>query len=80
MLDKEALQAYRRRWQTIADVEAAERREASLAERWQQMNALLRMALALKLPLTTDDQEAGEGHEQWNRLRALYLDKMEQTG
>ena len=80
MLDKEALQAYRRRWQAVAEVEAAERRAASLAERWQQMNALLRMALALELPLPSNDQEADEGHQRWNRLRALYLSKMDQMG
>ena len=80
MLDKEALQAYRRRWQAVADVEAAERRAASLAERWQQMNTLLRLAMALKLSLGGDDQDADEGHQRWNRLRALYLPKMDQMG
>ena len=80
MLDQETLAAYRRRWQAVAEFEAAERRAASPAERWQQMNALLRMALALELPLADDDQEADEVRRRWNKLRALYLDKVNQTG
>ena len=80
MLDQETLAAYRRRWQVVAEFEAAERRTVSPAERWQQMNALLRLALALELPLAGDNQEADEVRRRWNRLRTLYLDKVNQTG
>jgi len=72
-LDRELLQAYQRRWQDVAEVEEAERRQASITQRWQKMNSLLRMAAALGLLPTTSEEESELIDHRWNRLRAIHL-------
>ena len=44
VIDKETLLAYQRRWQAIGQVEHAEQQAATIAERWQRLNSLLRLA------------------------------------
>ncbi len=63
-----ALRQFHERWQTIGAVEAAERRAATVAQRWQQLNAVLRLALGLGLPLKEDEQEKMVW-ERWARLK-----------
>lgn len=73
MIDQEALQAYRSRWQAVAEIEALEQQKTSVAERWSQLNVLLRMAVALKLPMDGDDQLDDMAHQRWARLQEIYL-------
>jgi hypothetical protein len=54
-LDREMAQAYRDRWQAVAEVENAQRQQTSLTQRWQTLNALLRMAAALGVQLPFAD-------------------------
>jgi len=79
MIDPETLQAYRSRWQAVAEIEALEQRETSVAERWRQLNALLRMAVALKLPMDGDDQLDDMAHQRWTRLQEIYLSSSERS-
>lgn len=72
MIDQEALQAYRSRWQAVAEIEALEQQEASVAERWRQLNALWRMAAALSLPIDYDDQSDEAAHQRWTRLQEIH--------
>jgi hypothetical protein len=72
VLDREALKAYQARWEAVAAVEEAERGQATLAERWREMNAILRMAIALGLKLEEDEVEIAAVHRRWNRLRDIY--------
>ncbi len=70
-MDGQLLRAYREHWQAVADVEAQERRAASVALRWQQLNAILRMSSALGLgPMlrarTADEQIV---RTRWARLK-----------
>ncbi|MBN1877346.1 MAG: hypothetical protein JXA33_24190 [Anaerolineae bacterium] len=51
VLDPEMLKAYQEWWRAVAEVEKAERQQASLTERWQKLNALFRMAAALGMPI-----------------------------
>lgn len=73
MMDQETLQAYRGRWQAVAEIEALEQRRMSVTQRWRQLNVLLRMAAALELPLDRDDQLDDLADQHWRRLREIYL-------
>lgn len=72
-LQRSMLEDYRDRWQMVADFEAEEQRRASYAERWQKLNALLRMAATLGLQVDACDEQDEVIRERWNRLRAAYL-------
>ena len=57
-MDRQLLIAYRDRWRAVEAVEREERRAASVALRWQQTNAIFRLALGMGLLATgPDDQE-----------------------
>jgi hypothetical protein len=71
MLDRASLTAYRQRWQTVNAIETAERQSTSITERWQQMNALLRLAMALNILPPGDDVAVNEGRERWLALYAI---------
>ncbi len=73
MIDQEALQAYRSRWQAVAEIKALEQQKTSVAERWRQLNGVLRMAVALELPMDGDDQLDDMAHQRWVRLQEIYL-------
>lgn len=77
MLDPEMLRTYRRRWQAVAEIETYEERESSVTERWRRLNALLRMAAALRLDY--DDPAEALAFRQWNRLRAMYQARVEKV-
>jgi hypothetical protein len=66
-MQSEDLRAYRDRWQAVEAVEREEQRTASLELRWQQLNAILRMAAGLGL-VPPDDDEAGV-YARWARLK-----------
>lgn len=73
-MEKQDLQAFRERWQTVAEVEKSELRQMSVAQRWQQFNAILRMAVALELPLLQDDiGEIITIRQRWRRLQEALL-------
>lgn len=74
MLDREMLEAYQSRWQAVDDVQTSERRQASLALRWRQLNALFVMAAALGLVMPQDETPEDDVAIQCrNRLVALHL-------
>ena len=57
------------RWQTVAEVEDAEQREATVASRWQKLNAILQMALALGLDLGAQNDDEMVVWHRWARLK-----------
>ncbi len=57
MLDKAALKLNQRRWQKGAEVATEEERQRSPLQRWQQLNALYRMAFGLQLLSKASSQE-----------------------
>lgn len=73
MLDRTMLEAYQRRWQAAAEREAQERQQTSVAQRWRQLNALLRMAAALGLQPAGASQEDDLVRQRWIRLTEAYL-------
>jgi hypothetical protein len=62
---------FRERWQAVAAVEAEEQRTASIALRWQQLNAILRLAIGLGLPLAESDKEEEIVRQRWARLKGV---------
>jgi hypothetical protein len=60
---------FRERWQAVAAVEAEEQRAASVASRWQQMNAILRLAIGLGLPLAKSDEGEEIVRKRWAKLK-----------
>ncbi|MCE7985220.1 MAG: hypothetical protein DYG89_28950 [Caldilinea sp. CFX5] len=67
------LQAYQKRWQSVAEVEVKEQQQMSPALRWQKLNSLLRMAVGLGLLHRNSDTQIEIVRQRWNRLRSLYL-------
>lgn len=64
---KEEMIAYRDRWQAVAGIERQELQEASLDERWQQLNAVIGLAIGLGIMMS--DQSEEEVHLQWAKLK-----------
>lgn len=73
MLDKEMLKAYQKRWQAVAEIKNAELQRTTIPQRWQQMNALFRLAAALGLQPEDDMEETEIVYQRWNRLREFYI-------
>jgi len=46
-----------------------EQRSASVALRWQQLNAILRMAKALELPIEKSNEDDEIVYQRWVKLR-----------
>ena len=73
-LEKQDLQAFRERWQAVAEVEQSELQQMSIAQRWCQFNAILQMAVALELTLPQDDiAEIVAIRQRWQRLQEALL-------
>ncbi len=58
---------FRERWQAIAAFEDAEQRALTMDQRWQQMNRLLALALALNLDLI--EREEDTVRLRWAKLK-----------
>ncbi len=65
------LLAYQERWKAVEEIQAEERRSASLELRWMQMNAAYGLAKALGL-LQPDPSEMGV-IERWALLKQKLL-------
>ena len=48
-LTKEALEAYRSQWDAVAKIEAEEKRQTTITQRWHKLNAMLKLTIALGL-------------------------------
>lgn len=78
-IDRASLLAYQRRWQAVDAVKQAEQQAATIAERWQRLNALLRLAGSLGLQSPDDRPISDPVQQRWNHLRALYLGEREES-
>jgi len=65
------MKEFQDRWQAVAAIEMEEQRTASVALRWQQINALWRMAVGLGLPLTKSDEQEEAVRRRWAKLKEL---------
>ena len=72
-MDKQLAKEFRDRWKAIAAVEAGEQRAASLDLRWKQMNAILGLAMVLKMPLMAPDRQEDIVRQRWVKLKSLQI-------
>jgi len=72
-INKSMLTAHQDRWRIVAEMEMAEQRQTSAAQRWRKMNSLVRMAAGLGILMKDDDAQAQAVHRRWNLLKELYL-------
>ena len=69
-MNSQSAKEIRERWQAVAAVEAEEQRAASVALRWQQTNAIFRLAMGLGLPLAGEDSAEIEAvRRRWILLK-----------
>ena len=66
------MKQFRKRWQAVAALEREEQREASVALRWQQLNAIMRLAIGLGLPLREQFEEEIV-RQRWAKLKGTQL-------
>ena len=71
-IDAQELRAYLARWQAVAAFEAAEQKAATFTLRWQQLNAILRLAAALGISPEADSEAIEAVRSRWNRLKDTY--------
>ena len=69
-MSNQLVKEFRERWQAVAAVEIEEHRPASIALRWQQLNAILRLAIGLGLPVAESDKiEEAVVRQRWAQLK-----------
>ena len=61
------LKAYRARWQAVEKIEYQELQTASLELRWQQLNAVIGIAIGLGIYIPADDEI--EVFQRWAKLK-----------
>jgi hypothetical protein len=63
------LQHYRQRWQAVAQQQTREQQNATISERWQQLNALIYLAQSLDiLPQPEKQLTANAIRQRWLTL------------
>ena len=72
-MNKSMLIEYQERWKAVAEVELMEQRQASIRQRWQQLNAIVRMAAGLGVLYKDEDGQVDIVRQRWNVLKDLYL-------
>jgi len=70
-VDKQLAKEFRERWQAVAAVEAEEQRSASMALKLQQLDAILRLAIGLGLPLEKSEEEIAVVRQRWMKLKGV---------
>jgi hypothetical protein len=71
LMDKRLMREFRERYQAVADTEIREQQAATVAERWQQLNSLWRMAVGLGLPLTHNHDDDEAVYLRWAKLKGM---------
>ncbi len=67
-MDKEQIRLFQERWRAIREVETRERRSATPAVRWNQVNAIYRLALSLGL-VEKAKENRRQGASNWVRIK-----------
>ena len=68
LVDKKQAKLFRERWQAVSQIEQEEEKAASFEQRWQQLNAIIRLAAGLALPLQSDDSEIAV-YYRWAKVK-----------
>jgi hypothetical protein len=70
-MDRQMVIAYRDRWRAVEAVEREEHRAASVALRWQQTNAIFRLAKGMGLLSNNLDDQEQEIYRRWAKLKGI---------
>lgn len=62
-----ALKTYLARWQAVEEIERQELQSATMELRWQQLNAVIRMAIGLGIYESNEDEI--EVFQRWAKLK-----------
>lgn len=65
--------AYKERWKAVAAIEQQELRETSMAQKWQQLNAII--ALAIRLGIFTPDPSEEGVYLRWAKIKEKEIKK-----
>jgi hypothetical protein len=68
-MDANLVREYRARYEAVAQIEAAERQAATIEERWEKLNALVRMAVALGIDIRAESPDDAIVWDRWARLK-----------
>jgi hypothetical protein len=71
-MNDESVRQFRDRWKAVAAIEKQEQQTASVTLRWQQMNAIFRLAVGLKIPMPQSDQGEETVWRRWAKLKGVY--------
>jgi hypothetical protein len=63
--------AYVQRWTAVAEIERQEQNSATIADKWRQLNAIVRLVTRLGVKRQSDDGEM-EVFLVWAKLKAQY--------
>ena len=69
-MDKKLLREYRERYRVVAEVERQEQQAATIAKRWQQLNALWNLASGLAIHSGAEDVDTVR--RRWVQLKERY--------
>lgn len=64
---KEDMILYRDRWQAVAEIEQEELRRTSIETKWQQLNAIISLAIQIGIFKTDPSEEIV--YRQWAKLK-----------
>ena len=64
---KEDMFLYRDRWQAVAEIEQEELRRTSIEMKWQQLNAIINLAIQIGIFKTDPSEEIV--YRQWAKLK-----------
>ncbi len=70
-LNKQQLEAYRARWDTVNKFQAEELRMTTFSKRWQQLNTIIRLAVGLGWQVTQNENELTIVRRRWQKLKGL---------
>lgn len=68
-MDKRLVRAYRERWRAVEAVDSAEQRRSPVGWRLQQMDAIYRLAVGLRLPGNVSSDGKAAVYERWAWLK-----------
>ena len=76
-VDAQRVKMFRDRWREVEAIEIEEQRMASVALRWQQLNAIFRLAVGLGLTLAESDEQEQIVRRRWMKLKEIWLNRQE---
>ncbi len=68
-MDKHLARAYRERWRAVEAIDSRELRRSPVGWRLQQMDAIYRLAVGLRLPGKASSDGKAAVYERWARLK-----------